>query len=208
MRKKLYGLSILALLLSGCQTAEVAVKTDPLTQQKYCVINRYPFAVKPKSLSAHNGITFRKMPDNRLAAYIIFEHINGSTSVPHKKPQILIKTMKGGMVEEQLTSGYVLGALDGMINEAMKRSPNATLEDEQSIYNRNSPIQGKDIWGVNVYYRFIGEKAYAFEVPLATFDKMIKSEKTQIIVQTVSDPFVFELAKDENKLLYQFRQML
>ncbi|MEI6628910.1 MAG: hypothetical protein WCN27_05885, partial [Alphaproteobacteria bacterium] len=59
-----------------------------------------------------------------------------------------------------------------------------------------------------VYWKFRSQQAYAFEVPLSTFAKIADADKTEIVVQTRSYPYVFGLEKDENKILPKFLQKL
>jgi hypothetical protein len=198
--------------LSGCNSVQIIERDSSSSNQKYIELNNYPIARTSSSIRA-TSISFRKMPDNRLAAYmhVRFDngYLGGFNKAPYEKPQIMIKTTKNGISEEKIVPGYVVNSTDGLVNKIAKENPDKFIKSDLSLYKKNSPIQGEDIWGLYPNRYSIGAQAYAFEVPISTFAKIASADKTEIVVQTGGTPFVFELEKDgEEKILEQFRKKL
>ncbi|MBY0282205.1 MAG: hypothetical protein K2W94_08660 [Alphaproteobacteria bacterium] len=213
MRITYFSIILITILLSGCNSVQIIERDSSSSNQKYIELSNYPIARTSSSISA-TSISFRKIPDNRLAAYMHVRFDNGylgGFKAPYEKPQIMIKTTKNGISEEKIVPGYVFNPIDVLVNKIAKENPNRFKHTDLSLYKMASPLQAEDIWGLSPsrYSLTSGAQAYVFEMPISTFAKIASADKIEIVVQTGGTPFVFELEKDgEERILEQFRKKL
>jgi hypothetical protein len=182
------------IFLSGCLSHKIITPNDKdsscklLSAEISPVKNMQPMGAK---------FSAKRIDSNKLIAWVLFTPLD-SHKAPLDRPKIILRLKKNEKIVDEVS-----------IEAGMKHKYGDEYRSFQEMQqaSSNDMISSKEIWPFpkeKVRLYVLSEMAVSFPLSRDLFDKILKSDSIQILIQTHSDPVIASLSQERLEPLREF----
>jgi hypothetical protein len=192
---------ILGAILSGCSTHSIVKDSG-------CKLTNAQMTHVENLYRGDPKLGIKKIDQETLKFWILISPKDPKLS-PLEKPELILKLHKNNKMTQEIriSEGQRHLCTNELFKEYLERSGNksALLAEEQK---NNKSFSSLDIWPHAKKYvsmHDLNQMAVSFDVSMDQFRKILDSDYVSVMIQTLSDPIVAALEKEQLLPLLEFK---